>query len=183
MASFRWVRQLVCSWGIQIAQLQGFAAWLLASHRMWQYRHLQSRRVFLPVAAWQEWTATSEAAQQRLAQRGVQVASALEALMVADSQQGSSRGEDAPPVGLTAASREVAEQMAGLQALMAAEAGKHRAAFAEALQVGLHAGSASMRIDVVGQPESCVFASIIAECALPTHKCHLGSCTGIVTRS
>jgi hypothetical protein len=110
----------------------------------------------------QEWTAGSQAAQRRLAQRAAQVSEAVDALSAAGSCQqpdapavvvGASVGQAAaaaaaaaaaPHAGpLLAAGQVVAEQMAGLQQLMAAEAGKHRTEYDESLKVGrlLKAGS------------------------------------------
>jgi hypothetical protein len=107
----------------------------------------------------QEWTATSDAAQRRLAQRAASVAQAVESLAAGSNtsagegpatavagevgpetgaqmaRAASAAGAAAPDPDLVAARQVVAEQMEGLQQLMAAEAGKHRAAFDEALKV------------------------------------------------
>jgi hypothetical protein len=90
----------------------------------------------------QEWTAASAAAQRRLAERAAQVAEAVDALGAAGGaggeggSGGGSRATSGPAAAaLGAAGQEVAAQMAGLQQLMAAEAGKHRTEFEEALEV------------------------------------------------
>ena len=97
----------------------------------------------------QEWTATSDAAQRRLAQRAGHVAASVEALTAAGAAvQAGETGAGAAGAGsdgmaapdgvsacLVAAGQVVAQQMAGLQRLMAAEATKHRAVFDGALKV------------------------------------------------
>lgn len=109
----------------------------------------------------QEWTAASEAAQRRLAERAELVAGAVAALAVAGSSSGTADSHTTPGAGsLVTAGRLVAEQMAGLQGFMEAEAGARRTAFDDALAVRAH--SCARRVRGPSQqapaPSACLVA-------------------------